>query len=171
MLDLELIFAPDKAAPPLGDSPTNDLAPSPSVDDLASEPCADVNEADAETREERIAIAQEGGDCDPVLAFDSSDAGAVWQAALDHLDGDPRFPPDLMDSLRTADARWADVPEGDDWGELIEVIDPPDPCPNCGTLERWQSLAGNWRCMRCDPPAVALRLRERAEVIRRQIKP
>ncbi len=33
-----------------------------------------------------------------------------------------------------------------------EVIDPPDPCPECGTLELWQTLEGNWRCLRCDPP-------------------
>jgi len=33
------------------------------------------------------------------------------------------------------------------------IIDPPDPCQECGTLELWQTLAGNWRCLRCDPPS------------------
>lgn len=46
--------------------------------------------------------------------------------------------------------------------QSIEVTDPPDPCPKCGTLELWQSLVGNWRCLRCDPPTKARRLRERA---------
>ena len=54
----------------------------------------------------------------------------------------------------------ADDPETYDAGESIEVIDPPDPCPKCGTLELWQTLAGNWRCLRCDPPTKARRLRQ-----------
>ena len=68
---------------------------------------------------------------------------------------------DPPDELREADARSVDDPEaGDD--EHIEVIDPPDPCPECGSLELWQTLTGNWRCLRCDPPTTARRLRERA---------
>ena len=54
-------------------------------------------------------------------------------------------------------------PEADQAGDELEAIDPPDPCPNCGTLELWQTLAGNWRCERCDPPTKALRLMELAE--------
>ena len=95
-------------------------------------------------------------------AIDLTDATQVWQAALDRLEGDPLFPPDVMKGLRAADARWADDPEAGETDEGIEVIDPPDPCPKCGTLELWQSLAGNWRCLRCDPPTKAQRLRERA---------
>ena len=94
--------------------------------------------------------------------IDLTNATAVWQAALDRLEGDPLFPPDVMEGLRAADARWADDPEAGEADEAIEVIDPPDPCPKCGTLELWQSLAGNWRCLRCDPPTKARRLRERA---------
>lgn len=33
-----------------------------------------------------------------------------------------------------------------------ELIDPPDACPNCKTLELWQNLPGDWRCLKCDPP-------------------
>jgi len=36
---------------------------------------------------------------------------------------------------------------------IAAMIDPPDPCQECGTLELWQTLAGNWRCLRCDPPS------------------
>jgi hypothetical protein len=95
-------------------------------------------------------------------AIDPTDATQVWQAALDRLEGDPVFPPDVMEGLRAADARWADDPEAGETDEAIEVIDPLDPCPECGTLELWQTLAGNWRCLQCDPPTMARRLRERA---------
>lgn len=36
--------------------------------------------------------------------------------------------------------------------EGLEVIDPPDPCPECGRLELWQSSSHHWRCLKCDPP-------------------
>jgi hypothetical protein len=57
-----------------------------------------------------------------------------------------------------------------------DCIDPPDPCPKCGSLELWQSAAGDlfgrtpgrWRCLRCDPPTTARRLAELAERIRRR---
>lgn len=34
------------------------------------------------------------------------------------------------------------------------TLDPDDvpPCPRCGSYELWESMAGNWRCMRCEPP-------------------
>ena len=121
---------------------------------------------------ELLAILRRGPEA-PTIGL--PDATAVWQTALDRLEGDPLFPPGVMEALRAADARWADDPEAGEADETIdstpgrsradetiEVIDPPDPCPECGTLELWQSLAGNWRCLRCDPPTKARRLRERA---------
>lgn len=41
------------------------------------------------------------------------------------------------------------------------------PCPKCGTLESWQSVAGDmfgltpgkWRCLRCDPPGCRVMVR------------
>ncbi len=47
-------------------------------------------------------------------------------------------------------------------GWPLDSIDPDelDPCPKCGTLELWQTLTGNWRCLRCDPPTTARWLRE-----------
>jgi len=41
-------------------------------------------------------------------------------------------------------------------------IDPPDPCPDCDSLESWWSPRGDRFCMKCDPPTTALRLRELA---------
>ena len=46
--------------------------------------------------------------------------------------------------------------------DAFQVIGEVLPCPECGTLELWQSLAGNWRCLRCDPPTKARRLQELA---------
>lgn len=53
-------------------------------------------------------------------------------------------------------------PGPDGWPD--GCIDPATltPCATCGRLELWQSLAGNWRCLHCDPPVVADRLRDRA---------
>ena len=62
--------------------------------------------------------------------IDLTDAMAVWQAALDRLEGDPLFPPDVMEALRAADAQWADDPEAGEADEAIEVIDPPGGCGN-----------------------------------------
>ena len=55
-------------------------------------------------------------------------------------------------------------------GWPIDSFDPDDlaPCPACRTLELWQSIAGRWRCQRCDPPTVADRLEKTAARIRRK---
>ena len=37
--------------------------------------------------------------------------------------------------------------------EDLEETASPDPCAQCGTLELWQTILGNWRCLKCDPPA------------------
>jgi hypothetical protein len=95
------------------------------------------------------------------------DATALWQAALDRLQGaSTGFPADIMEALRSADARWMDEPDVDQAEESTEVIDPPNPCPECGSLELWQSPAGDWRCLRCDPPTKSRQLRELAARLR-----
>jgi len=43
-------------------------------------------------------------------------------------------------------------------GTLDALIDPPAPCQKCGSLELWETLARNWRCLRCDPPTKSRRL-------------
>jgi hypothetical protein len=50
--------------------------------------------------------------------------------------------------------------------EHFEVIDPPDPCPKCNSLELWQNVLGDWRCMICEPHILSLRLLRRVEIIR-----
>lgn len=59
---------------------------------------------------------------------DPTDATATWQAALDRLEGDPDFPPDLMGALRAADVSWASEPEADYGAEHVEAV---GPCPCC----------------------------------------
>ena len=89
-------------------------------------------------------------------------ASATRRAARDRVNGGPLLPPDVTEALPAADSRWEDGPEAGHTDESIEVIEPPDPCPDCGTLELWQTLAGNWRCLRCDPPHTARRWAELA---------
>ena len=97
------------------------------------------------------------------------DAVAAWQAALDRLEGDPDFPPAVMNGLQTADVRWADdEPEGDRADDDLEVIDPPDPCAACGGIMFWWNPLGQPRCINCHPPGAVLRLIERVKQIRRR---
>ncbi len=60
----------------------------------------------------------------------------------------------------------------DDPGDCDEVLDVLSPCPTCGSLDLWQTIAGNWRCQHCDAAALrrsrswaeqAARLREQYE--------
>ena len=94
--------------------------------------------------------------------------GIRIEAHGDRLRYSPRsaVTPELADRMKAHKGELLAIlrrdPEAGETDEGIEVIDPPDPCPKCGTLELWQSLAGNWRCLRCDPPTKARRPRERA---------
>jgi hypothetical protein len=100
-----------------------------------------------------------------------------WPPGCIDPEGEPLFPPDTMEALRAADVQWADddatepasEPLGAD-GWPPDCIDPNEltPCGECGTLELWQTLAGNWRCMKCDPPTKARQLRELARRIRKR---
>ena len=49
----------------------------------------------------------------------------------------------------------------------IEAIEPPPPCAKCGTLELWQTWTGDWRCVSCDPPAMAQQFRRWAAKCKR----
>ena len=92
------------------------------------------------------------------------DALAAWQAALDLLEGDPNFPPDVMNSLRAADVRWADDQRKvDRVGDDLEVLDLSGPCDTCGQFESWWKPLGERRCINCYPPDAAIRLIERVE--------
>jgi len=66
--------------------------------------------------------------------------------------------------MHTPDGRT--VLERSDWTGC-ETIDPPDPCPTCGSITRWQDGTGRWRCPTCDPPSgIGARLRAAAQAIR-----
>ena len=109
------------------------------------------------------------------LAGASADATTVWQAALDRLEGDPRFPPNIMTALREATVQLAaDEFNSREFAKLnldgrpVDCIEPPDPCSRCGSLMLWENALGDWRCLRCDPPEVARRLLETGLQIRRR---
>lgn len=51
-------------------------------------------------------------------------------------------------------------------GEALDIIDIPDPCPDCGGIEVWQDLAGGWHCERCKPRRQGDRLRRLAPELR-----
>jgi hypothetical protein len=49
------------------------------------------------------------------------------------------------------------------------VVEPPDnPCPDCGGLRCWWTLASTTRCQDCDPPTLAIEWAERADALRRR---
>ncbi len=56
---------------------------------------------------ESVSAVQAACEADESPVIDLADATAVWQAALDRLDGDPLFPPDVMEALRASEAQWA----------------------------------------------------------------
>ena len=61
-------------------------------------------------------------------------------------------------------------PAGDGWESAIE---PPPPCPRCGSLELWEDLAGKWHCQRCEAAGFrrSLQLAERAARLRKRARP
>ena len=78
---------------------------------------------------------------------DRPDLAAVWCAALDVVDGDPLFPPDLMEALRAADVRWDDervpIPSAPA-EEASAKPKPPGTAPakavcRCGSM-RWRDV-------------------------------
>lgn len=97
-----------------------------------------------------------------------TDANQVWQAALDRLEGDPLFPPDVMEGLRAADARWAGDPSSvfrlstastvygntlnpEKNGNTVDVdsVDTPE-TQQGDDGDEWDSLPDpDWECPQC----------------------
>jgi hypothetical protein len=46
----------------------------------------------------------------------------------------------------------------------LEEIEWHTPC-DCGSLELWETVEGDWRCLRCHPPAASRRFRALAQRI------
>jgi hypothetical protein len=68
--------------------------------------------------------------------------------------------PELMDWLQANKAAVLAILEAPTCIEAWPPVDAVDPqtCLTCGGLHAWQSMAGRWRCSRCDPPVTAERL-------------
>ena len=63
-----------------------------------------------------------------------------------------------------------DTPEaapGEPWD--ADTVDPDEvpPCPTCGSLEQWESLAGVWHCLTCQPPHRSNLIQRKAARFRR----
>ena len=120
------------------------------------------------------------------LLADLAQRGIELQAHGDRLRYAPRseVTPDLVDRMKAHKgellailrAKCDKVTESDGY-TIATDTDPWDsptaipassvePCPTCGSLELWESAAGNlggltrgvWRCLHCDPPTEARRL-------------
>ncbi len=60
-----------------------------------------------------------------ILTADDVPAAVLWQAALDLLEGDPEFPPEMLMGCRRASIRWeSEQPAGDCVNEPGERNDP-----------------------------------------------
>ena len=101
--------------------------------------------------------------CGCLLRMDEAGRLVMDVVPLDMASAVTNHEADLTRILKVEAASMAEAME--------KIIDPPDPCPKCGSLELWETLARSWRCQRCDPPTKARRLRERAARLRRVIRP
>ena len=81
---------------------------------------------------------------------------------------------------QTETARSADDPDDaalpdTDMAPWDECIEPPDPCPKCGSLMIWWDVLGGQHCMICDKPKhpreKAAELRKLAARLRRSAGP
>ena len=50
-----------------------------------------------------------------------------------------------------------------DISNIDEVVDYVDACSTCRSFDLWQTLLGKWKCVRCDPPTTARRIRDRRQ--------
>ena len=58
-----------------------------------------------------------------------------------------RDPPASAHARRPSNAARGHQPAGDGWESAIE---PPPPCPKCGSLALWQDILGGWHCQHCE---------------------
>ena len=98
-------------------------------------------------------------------------------AEVDSATGDALAAVESAECIQRPDAtgRWGwerrGLPDWQRWwahSTFEELPEPPSPCSECGSLELWETLAGTWRCVHCDPPSTAVRLLDQAAAIRRR---
>ncbi len=88
-----------------------------------------------------------------ILTADDVPAAVLWQAALDLLEGDPEFPPEMLMGCRRASVRWeSERPAGDCVIEPAEgEIDPEAlQCEKCGSTDFRDTLIHEGRSTRRD---------------------
>ncbi|MCX7429002.1 MAG: hypothetical protein NTW96_25670 [Planctomycetia bacterium] len=107
--------------------------------------------------------------------YEVQDAIDYWQELVE---GEPPFPPNVIEALRAASAEWAATPNpepavidattGDVFADWDDAPLPPEPCPNCGSILRWWNVLGDERCIGCDPPTRGLRFLQHVKRIRQR---
>ena len=85
------------------------------------------------------------------------------QATSEAASAQPDDHPNQVEGGRTHDH---DRPN--DSADQVIYIDPPNPCPKCGSLMLWWNILGDQRCMVCDPPTKARKAMEQAARIRQR---
>jgi len=102
------------------------------------------------------------------LLADLDRAGVLLVAAGDRLRFKPaKLPGDLLARVKAHKADLlAEATEHHDHDLLPGDL---PACERCGSLELWQSIGSDqWRCRRCDPPRLAMRVLEHVARIRRR---
>lgn len=94
----------------------------------------------------------------PAESIALDDLPGIVRQAFAHagVEVDVCWQPDEPEAVQ--DARWD--------ADALEPDDVP-PCPKCGSLEQWESMAGGWHCMACDPPHKSNLLERKAARFRR----
>jgi hypothetical protein len=83
--------------------------------------------------------------------IDLSDAVNVWSAALRRLEGNPLFPPDLIEALRSAEVRWVDDPSPTPFGVTVNTAaKSTTPVCRCGSATWWDTPIHDKRSIRRD---------------------
>ena len=146
---------PPTVAKPAGHEPTAEVFGEESITKVSEEMARKASEAVTTVANEMVTVANKSEMETP--ATDSTLAASGFAGWIRRPDATGRLGWESPESPRC-------------WGgsTFEDLLEPPPACDECGSLELWETLAGTWRCLHCDPPTTAIRLLEQAAAIRRR---
>ena len=117
-----------------------------------------------------------GHEADPPDTITAADSDASRDGVPNERQREPALrgaPQPLLFDLDTAPVPEADELQGEPLGPdgwPCDAIEPGEPCPRCGSLEKWWDLHGGEHCQHCEAEKLkqALSLADRAAELRRQ---
>lgn len=123
-------------------------------------------------KSELLSILRGDADLPTVGPIDSGTAGHATDC---RPESDTSLTAEFVASLRSSNVDWTESEAREErlaislegcGLEPTTQIDPADliPCSKCKRLDMWETLAGDWRCLQCDPPK---RSRSLAKLIER----